>query len=319
MEKVSAKTIADKQSVCELMLRILGDKPIDQYSREDARKFKEVALQLPPRMGQLPKRSIDSMINGAEDTISPTTFNNYVKNLTTVFTHAVREEYCQKNPLEGLKINLRGKVSEQRARYTNEELKKLFEGIKSAKQDDRKPYREWLPLLGLYTGARLNELCQLYLDDVAVINGIHCLHIRALKSDQKLKNTSSERIIPIHTKLFEAGFLEFVEKQRSLGAERLFPELSLHKRNGYGHIPSRWFAGVRDKLGLKGGDEKKDFHSFRHTVADHLKQLGVTESLVGALLGHSTGGVTFGRYGKDYEPEKLVEVVERLRFDSLWP
>lgn len=76
--------------------------------------------------------------------------------------------------------------------------------------------------------------------------------------------------------------------------------------------PSKWFARYRASLGFKRGGERKDFHSFRHTVADHLKQQGVSESLVGGLLGHTTGGITFSRYGKDWKPETMVEVVEML-------
>ena len=59
---------------------------------------------------------------------------------------------------------------------------------------------------------------------------------------------------------------------------------------------------------------RRDFHSFRHTVADHLKQLGVAESVIGGILGHQTGGITFSRYGKDYMPETLASAVEMLEF-----
>jgi len=68
-------------------------------------------------------------------------------------------------------------------------------------------------------------------------------------------------------------------------------------------------------LGFKDGEGQKDFHSFRHTVADHLKQKGISEHLVGGLLGHQTGGITFSRYGKDFRPDVLVPVVEALGFD----
>ncbi|MEH6575472.1 MAG: hypothetical protein V7731_00180 [Amphritea sp.] len=73
-------------------------------------------------------------------------------------------------------------------------------------------------------------------------------------------------------------------------------------------------ASVRDKVGMKGGALKKDFHSFRHTVADHLKQLGVAESLIGGVLGHQAGGITFGWSGKDFKPEVLVSVMELVDF-----
>ena len=311
---VSEKTLGDKRSVAELMKRIVGNKPIDQVSRADARKFKETSLKLPPRMGQLPPRPIKELIKDATTTISATTFNNYVKNLTTIFTYAIQEGYCDRNPLAGLKVRQKVKASAQRSRFTDDDLGRLFAALKTEKQVDVKPHRQWLPLLGLYTGARLNELCQLYLDDVICVDGIDCIHIQASRPDQKLKNLTSERVIPIHSQLKTQGFLEYVEQQRDLGAQRLFPELSLHKRHGYSHTPSRWFAGVRDRIGLKGGEQKKDFHSFRHTVADHLKQLDVAESLIAGVLGHQAGGITFGRYGKDFTPDKLANVIELVDF-----
>ncbi len=61
-EGVAAKTLSDKRSVAELMTRIVGDLPVDLITRQDARKFREVALKLPPRMNQLPEgKSLEQM------------------------------------------------------------------------------------------------------------------------------------------------------------------------------------------------------------------------------------------------------------------
>ena len=54
-EGVSTKTIDDKRSVTSLLVRIIGDMPIDLITRQDARKFRETALKLPPRLNQLPE------------------------------------------------------------------------------------------------------------------------------------------------------------------------------------------------------------------------------------------------------------------------
>lgn len=316
MEGVSAKTMDDKRAVAALLIRIIGDLPINLITRKDAHQFRETALKLPPRLNQLPSsQSLESIIKEATTTISLTTFNNYVKSLTTFFSYAIREGYCLRNPFDGLRVKQRRKVSEERSAFTEDDLKGLFSKASYAPADTSKPHQYWLPLLGLYTGARLNELCQLYLDDVVNVNGIDCLHIRDAKPDQKLKTPTSERLIPIHSKLRALGFLEYIEKQRSLGQQRVFSELTCHKKHGYGAAPSKWFTRVRQQLGLRDGAERKDFHSFRHTLADHLKQKGVTESLVGGLLGHQTGGITFGRYGKDFRPEVLAPVVEMVSLE----
>jgi len=63
-------------------------------------------------------------------------------------------------------------------------------------------------------------------------------------------------------------------------------------------------------------DPAKSFHSFRHTVADRLKQLGVAESFISELLGHSSGDtMSYGRYGKQYKPGLLMaEAVEKISY-----
>lgn len=58
--------------------------------------------------------------------------------------------------------------------------------------------------------------------------------------------------------------------------------------------------------GIQGGDVQKDFHSVRHIFADHLKQKGVAEFLVGGVLGRQSEGITFVRYGKDFRPEVVA-------------
>lgn len=315
-EGVLAKSLDDKRAVAVLLTRIIGDLPIDQITRKDAHLFRETALKLPPRLHQLPYQPLEQSIAEATSTISITTFNNYVKNLTTFFSHAVREGYCSRNPFDGLRVRQRHKVSEERSVFSEGDLKRLFDSSTYPPAHGRKPNQYWLPLLGLYTGARLNELCQLYTDDIVVVGGIACIHIRATRPDQKLKTPGSERLVPIHSKLLELGFLDYLQKVRAGGAQRVFPELTCHKKHGYSAAPSKWFARLREQLGFRDEAGKKDFHSFRHTLADHLKQKGVAESLVGGLLGHQAGGITFTRYGKDFRPEVLAPVMELVSLES---
>lgn len=315
-EGLPIKTSDDKRSVAALFTRIIGDMPVDQITRKHAHEFKETALKLPPRMYQLPPQPLEKIIAEAKTTISLTTFNNYIKNLTSFFNYAVREGYCPRNPFLGLRVRQRRKASEERSAFSTEDLQKLFSKSTYAPAQSSQPHKYWLPLLGLYTGARLNELCQLYLDDVVTVNGIQCIHFRETRPDQKLKTVGSERLLPIHSKLRELGFPEFIKAQQELGHQRVFPELTCHKKHGYSAAPSKWFTRVRELHGFRDDGAKKDFHSFRHTLADHLKQKGVTESLVGSVLGHLTGGITFGRYGKDFRPEVLVDVIEQIDLRS---
>lgn len=94
--------------------------------------------------------------------------------------------------------------------------------------------------LALFTGARQGELTQLYVSDIADIEGVPCFNIRDAEAGQRLKNANARRLVPIHSVLIDLGFLRYVEQLRVAGVERIFQELSL-RRDGYGHAASNWF------------------------------------------------------------------------------
>ncbi|MFO7738929.1 MAG: site-specific integrase [Desulfatiglandaceae bacterium] len=161
--------------------------------------------------------------------------------------------------------------------------------------------------MGLYTGCRLEELCQLYISDLTEVDGIWCLNIVEDKPDKSVK-TGEKRIVPLHPFIIED--LNFVGYVRGLPdqAGRVFPELK-RINHRYGHYFGRWFSTFREKSGIDSPPRKKSFHSFRHTAINHLKQNDVPEHYIAELVGHSTQSITMGRYGKKYRPDKLMEQV----------
>lgn len=311
-EGVSLKTIDDKEAVIRLLCLICRNKRIDYYTLDDAKMFREKALQLPPlalrTLQRHPEKSLSDLIGRGNTTISVTTYNNYIKNLSTVFAYAKKEGVSTNNPFSYMKIHKKVKASSYRDAFTSEEVALIFESTAKYRHTKR-DFKYWLPRLAYCSGARLNELCQLYSDDVRLINDVACIHIRAGRPDQRLKTPAAERVVPVHSKLVELGFLDYVKSQGG----RIFPTLRHSEKHGYSATPSRWFGRFKVDIGLVGDDSgKKDFHSFRHTVADELKQKGVSENLIGGVLGHITGGLTNTRYGKDYKPEVLKPVIEML-------
>lgn len=99
-----------------------------------------------------------------------------------------------------------------------------------------------------FQGCRLEEPAQLVASDVKTVEGVPCIEFNA-EGDKKLKTTASRRVVPIHPRLIELGFLKYAE---SVGEGRLFP--SLRKAgNGYGDAISKWAnrrlraVGVKDK------------------------------------------------------------------------
>jgi integrase len=168
-----------------------------------------------------------------------------------------------------------------------------------------KPYQFWMPLIGLYTGMRIEEICQLYVSDLKKIDGIWCFDINQNKPDKSVK-TSERRIVPLHP--FLAEELNFVGYVKSLPdqKDRIFPELKRIK-NRYSHHASPWFSDFKQRCGVVAPPRKKTFHSFRHTVIDHLLQKDIQDRIISMLVGHSIQGQTKDRYGKRLKPKKMYE------------
>lgn len=71
----------------------------------------------------------------------------------------------------------------------------------------------WIPLIALFTGARLEEIAQLQVDDVridALRGNVPIIRFTDLGDDQALKTDAARRDVPIHKELIKAGLLRFV-------------------------------------------------------------------------------------------------------------
>lgn len=97
--------------------------------------------------------------------------------------------------------------------FTDDELKAIFSYPELLKD---KQFC-FIAMLLLTSGARPNEICQLWSDDVAEIDGINALRIAANKKRRQTPKTPhSRRVIYGNRLLEDAGFIAYV-KSRGLG------------------------------------------------------------------------------------------------------
>ena len=102
------------------------------------------------------------------------------------------------------------------------------------------PHIFWSLALGIFTGARAEELAQLRLRDFdkIIVDDETIYYIKLEQTDfekQSLKNSSSQRIIPISDYLINWGFLNYVQEKINEKADYLF-DLRINKdgkRNGF--------------------------------------------------------------------------------------
>jgi len=290
LQEITTQTINNKQSVINRLLNIIGDFQLDEYDRAAAKLYRKEILATG---------------------ITIVTFNNNLKNINAFWHWAIAEGYTQSSPFKKLSMRDKRHASTIGKAFTSDDLERLFST--ASYYPEKSSYKYWLPLLALHTGARLKELAQLYLEDIETINSIPCIHIRAKHNDQRIKNKNSERIVPIHSALITGGLLNYVAELNALEEQRLFPEIPFHLTHGYTNTPSKWWAKYMTSRGFER-NRGSNFHSFRHTVANELKQHGVEERYIAALLDHAAGGITHNRYGKHYEPAVLKPIIEQLQF-----
>ncbi len=160
----------------------------------------------------------------------------------------------------------------------------------------------------MLSGARLTEICQLYTDDIKLIDDIYCFDFND-DGDKKLKNSPSKRQVVVHPLLIELGLIKHLEQCQNRGDKRLWMGIK-RGRDGYGTYFSRIYKTFNNEFITK--DPKKTFHSFRHTAINDMKQAEVNDTLISEIAGHKVEGMAMGRYGKKYKPETQLEALKVL-------
>ena len=164
----------------------------------------------------------------------------------------------------------------------------------------------WIPLISLYSGLRLEEICRLRPpQDLVTIDGIYCFDIKK-RDGWDPKTEAGTRLVPVHSWLLSHGFREFVIRQLANNSEHLFPELLLHKKK-LSSTFSRDFSRIKQSIGVR---KKTALHSFRHTFRTVLESTDHKESHIDAVMGHEGGGGEGRIYSKGVTTKKLKEVVE---------
>ncbi|MHA2861103.1 MULTISPECIES: site-specific integrase [Vibrio harveyi group] len=309
-EHISPKAVAMLEAKCKIVLGLISKSQLRAIRRSDAENVASLLRNYPTNLKkhkQFNGLSGHDAINLNKDlglpTLSDESVKDYCQKMSGFFEWCQLNELTDINPFKAIRFKKTRKDSDAKSAYTHTDLEKIFGVIARTKHQHKHPYYFWLPLLAYFTGARLNELCQLYKADVYQVDGIWLLRIDDRFEGQKLKNLTSRRIVPLHDQLIELGFIEYV---RSVQHERIFPELK-ESRDGFGTAASKWFGRLKSAQGFGRGH---DFHSFRHTVATQFKRYQVSHIVAGELLGHAQNNITYDRYGKGLDVNQLKEVID---------
>lgn len=302
-----------------------SQRQVQTITTVDMGEYRDVLVRLPKRFQSKGKDKValkDLLSNPPQgETIKPQSAEKYL-NLTRSFLNwCVDEGYLDKVP--GKKITIEYTVDEKpRLPFESDQLTALFaspvwSGCYSKSRRSRpgtlifQNAYFWIPLIGVYTGMRCGEIVQLRYKDIRTFDGIPYIDVND-DNQKKLKTKYSNRRIPLHPRLKEWGFLEFLQGRASASADdRIFKEVSISKQGDPSHAYSKAFSRYLIDIGLK--NKHLSFHSFRHTFSDACDNASVTEPQRKAMMGHSDQSAS-SHYGTGASIPVLLEAISRIEY-----
>lgn len=294
-------SIMDADRVVREFVALVGDKPASDIVRKDILAYRDHL--------------------NASGKLQYKTIRKKITMLSAIFGHAMDNEKLASNPAAGIKTPKSNVEEIPRVPYSLDDLKVVF-GSKVFAKGWRPPRAAsgeaiaWLPLLALFTGARLEELGQLLVADVVQLPGLGwVLNIIDDDGEKRVKTATSRRKVPIHPALIQAGFLRYHAELAKQGQTRLFPDLVADCKGVLTGNFSKWWGRYgHETLGLA---KEKVFHSFRHTFKDACREAEVTEEIHDALTGHSGGGVGRQYGGRQFPLSTLVKAMAKVQYPEL--
>lgn len=338
------KTARDFGTSVRRFIEVNGDLPVQAISKAHVRAFKDAMLKMPAfavsgELRNLPvPRLLAHLAKKAEPykTLSAKTINEKsLAVIKVVLGYAVSNGYVDFNVAQAIRTTDSGAAhqdSPARLPYDADDLNRILSsplfgcstsGLVTLQRmtDEKRQDYQWLVLLGMFTGARLEELGQLDLDDVATSSeGVPHIFIHAdASTGRSIKNRASRRRVPLHPQLIDLGFLAFVDERRKESqSPKLFRSLKSQSVTLTDTF-SKWWGKYAKEIGVY--ESTKTYHSFRHTFKRFMRNAGVDQSLTDALQGHAGKSVS-DHYGRDedgmaYGLPVLLEALSKLRFEGV--
>ncbi|MHA7838372.1 MAG: tyrosine-type recombinase/integrase [bacterium] len=281
---------AGRAAMAELrrFLDFVGDKPLCEITRDEIRAFRD----------------------HRGETLRASTLNiKVVSRLVALFNHCRGEGWITQLPTAGLRVRDGVSRRDRRRPFTVRELEQVFgpSWAQECRGDDHKLH---CGRLLLATGARVEEIAQLRLEDIGREPDRVAITITDRHPEQHLKNAASRRVIPLHSALVP-GFARYLESVENAGHEWLFHRWSRTPTQPRSAPLVKTFGPyLRKRCGIT--DRRVVLHSLRHSFKQQLQEVGAPDSLIADVLGHTHPGHTHGTYGDATNIETMSEWIERL-------
>ncbi|OAK57781.1 integrase [Pseudomonas putida] len=189
----------------------------------------------------------------------------------------------------------REKADAQRQDFSLADLAKLHNAAQAKGLDTLAD----LILLAAYTGARIEELCQLSTENVVTVEQVPSFDI------VDSKTVAGIRAVPVHPAL-----IELVQRLMDKSQDGfLVPSTSKNKYGNRSDLYSKAFGRLKKSLGF--GD-RHVFHSIRKTAITQLVRADVPGPLIAELVGHETGTMTYDIYSQGASAAQKLAAISKI-------
>ena len=321
------KTADTFETAVDRFVSLLGDKPLRSISKADIRAYRDAMMKFPAVLTKAQRAMpVPALIASLEDKpdvkrlAAKTVNEKYLAAVSAILTLAMNEGgHIEANPCNGIRAKEDEAALTGRMLYSDSDVATIM-SFPIFTAGDRPTggageAARWIPLLGMFTGARMEELARLTVGDIGEEEGVAFLYIRPGEDGRRVKNRSSIRKVPIHSRLKALGFMDFVQKLGRAPNTRLFPLMRSESEQASSNW-SKWWSRYARTHGIN--DSRKVFHSFRHTIKRKLRDARVEKTIRDAISGHSSQDVA-ENYGLDQDGVGvslvvLAEAIEKISY-----
>jgi hypothetical protein len=189
-----------------LVLRFLSElvdpgTPVSHVTRDHCRQVAALLKRFPANAnkrrvlrGLRPLQAASAAERLGVPSMSRTTANGYIAAMSALFRWAAREGLVERNIAEGLLLPEAIHKRDARRPFSTAQLNTILGSDIFREPRSNWNHMQWIFLLGLYGGLRLNEACTLRCDDVAERDGVPVVLIRPDEAGvKKLKSRAARQ------------------------------------------------------------------------------------------------------------------------------
>ncbi|ATJ89610.1 integrase [Acetobacter senegalensis] len=314
----STDTKKATQRAVELFLQAFGDAPVSIIGGEKAGAFRDLLFSLPASLGKRKSSlSLEEEAQRAREegfpTLSGKSVKNHMMRLSALWNQLHQRELVTRNPWTGW--NFENGQKTIRRSWTAKELVLLASASWHSTSVPEQTF-QLVTLIAAYSGMRLGEICTLRKRDLQTVDGISCFLICPhTETGWAPKTEAGIRIVPVHSKLIEAGILALKD---TTDGPYLIPGLEISKQGVRGAALGRAFSLLKTRIGLPA---EITFHSFRHTVSTQLRNAdaNIREVWIDRLLGHEATHKSQGTttYLTSISTANLLQTIETISYPEI--